>query len=120
MENWYCAGLAGDRGRTGRALAASLALALVTAAHAQIRTDGTLGGLAVTLEGPNFVINEALGRLAGNNLFHSFQVFSVGAAESATFLTLTPALANVISRVTTPFSLHSLWVVTSRSSLRGS
>ena len=81
-------------------LAIPLACTLVTATQAQIRTDGTLGGPAVALVGPNFLINEALGRLAGSNLFHSFQVFDVGSAESATFVTTTPALANVISRVT--------------------
>ncbi len=67
---------------------------------AQIRTDGTLGRPALTLAGPDFVIGEALGRLAGNNLFHSFQAFNVGSSESATFITTTPGLTNVISRVT--------------------
>jgi len=81
-------------------LAIPLACSMVTATQAQIRTDGTLGGPVVALAGPNFLINETLGRLAGSNLFHSFQVFNVGNAESATFVTTTPALANVVSRVT--------------------
>ena len=81
------------------ALAVTLACASVVPAQAQIRTDGTLGP-AMSLSGPNFRINEALGRLAGSNLFYSFQVFNVGSAESATFITTTAGLANVISRVT--------------------
>jgi filamentous hemagglutinin family protein len=86
--------------RRGWLLAIPLACTVVTAGEAQIRTDGTLGGPAVALAGPNFLINEALGRLAGSNLFHSFQVFNVGSVESATFVTTTAGLANVISRVT--------------------
>ena len=80
--------------------AAGLAATFACAASAQIRTDGTLGGPARTLSGPNFTIGEALGRLAGSNLFHSFELFNVGFGESATFVTTTPGLANVVSRVT--------------------
>lgn len=67
---------------------------------AQIRTDGSLGRAATTLQGPNFLIPESMGRLAGKNLFHSFQTFNVHTGESATFTTSSPGLANVISRVT--------------------
>ncbi len=81
-------------------LAISLVCAFPTAAQAQIRTDGTLGRPAVGLTGPSFLITEALGRLAGSNLFYSFQVFNVGNAESATFVTTTAGLTNLISRVT--------------------
>jgi filamentous hemagglutinin family protein len=93
------------RGRT-RSVRKDCLLTLVTfcflgtSAEAQIRTDGTLGGVATTLSGPNFRVTEALGRLAGSNLFYSFSVFNVGNAESATFVTTTAGLANVISRVT--------------------
>ncbi len=81
--------------------ATALAIALSgTLATAQIRTDGTLGGPAMALPGPSFQISEALGRLAGSNLYHSFLVFNVGSGESATFATTTPGLANVVSRVT--------------------
>ena len=83
-----------------RSVALALAGAFAVATEAQIRTDGTLGGPSVALSGPSFLIGEALGRLAGSNLFHSFQVFNVGTKESATFVTTTPGLANVISRVT--------------------
>src|SRR2546430_2064249 len=81
-------------------LAISLVCASLTVAQAQIRTDGTLGRPAVGLTGPSFLITEALGRLAGSNLFYSFQVFNVGNAESATFITTTAGLTNLISRVT--------------------
>src|SRR5256714_4011704 len=81
-------------------LAISLVCAFFTAAQAQIRTDGTLGRPAVALTGPSFLITEALGRLAGSNLFYSFQVFNVGNAESATFITTTAGLSSLISRVT--------------------
>jgi filamentous hemagglutinin family protein len=49
---------------------------------------------------PNFLISQSLGKLSGNNLFQSFATFNVGSGESATFVTTTPGLANVISRVT--------------------
>ncbi|HSV54016.1 MAG TPA: filamentous hemagglutinin N-terminal domain-containing protein [Burkholderiaceae bacterium] len=84
-------------------LAGSVALgvaALPAAALAQIRTDGSLGQPAASLAGPRFLIPESLGRLSGNNLFHSFQFFNVHTGESAQFSTSTPGLANVISRVT--------------------
>jgi filamentous hemagglutinin family protein len=67
---------------------------------AQIRTDSSLGRAATTLNGPNFLIPESLGKLAGRNLFHSFQTFHVQTGEAAHFTTSTPGLANVISRVT--------------------
>ncbi len=79
-----------------------LALACALLCHgaaAQIRTDGTVGPAQV-LQGPAYQIPQALGRLAGANLFHSFSAFSVGSGESATFTTSTPGIANVISRVT--------------------
>src|SRR2546421_9107192 len=81
-------------------LAMSLLCAFLTAAQAQIRTDGTLGRPAVGLTGPSFLITEALGRLAGSNLFYSFQGFNVGNTEAATFTTTTAGLTNLISPVT--------------------
>ena len=77
----------------------ALFAALPFAAAGQIRTDASLGRPAASLAGPSYVISQDLGRLAGRNLFHSFQVFNVGPGESATF-TATADLANVISRVT--------------------
>ncbi|MES2260131.1 MAG: filamentous hemagglutinin N-terminal domain-containing protein [Pseudomonadota bacterium] len=76
------------------------ALAVHGAACAQIRTDASLGQAARNLTGPDYRIPEALGKLAGNNLFHSFERFNIGAGESATFTTRTPGIANVVSRVT--------------------
>ena len=78
-----------------------LAICLVPGAmlHAQIRTDGSLGA-AQSLSGPSYQIPQSLGKLAGNNLFHSFQTFNIGSGQSATFSTASPAVANVISRVT--------------------
>jgi len=49
------------------------------------RTPQTLGGPS----NPNFVIPESLGKLAGNNLFHSFSTFNIDKGESATFTTST-------------------------------
>lgn len=78
-----------------------LAGALASAGtHAQIRTDGSLGQPALTLSGPNYAITQALGRVAGNNLFHSFQTFNLAAGEAANFSTSSPNISNVISRVT--------------------
>lgn len=73
---------------------------LGTGAQAQIRTDGSLGPAAQTLTGPNYSIPQTLGKLTGNNLFHSFQTFNLASGEAANFSTTSPTLANVISRVT--------------------
>jgi filamentous hemagglutinin family protein len=67
---------------------------------AQIRTDASLGHAPQTLNGPTYLIPETLGKLAANNLFHSFQTFSVRSGEVASFSTTTPGIAHVISRVT--------------------
>src|SRR5882724_2157630 len=73
---------------------------LPAAVGAQITIDGSLRpGTAGPLTGPNFVIGSGVGRTVGNNLFHSFGQFNVGAAESATF-TGPASIGNVISRVT--------------------
>ena len=81
-------------------LAALLQLGLVLNASAQIRTDSSLGLAAQTLVGPAYTIPQSIGRLAGSNLFHSFEAFTVLSGQSANFTTSTPGLANVISRVT--------------------
>jgi filamentous hemagglutinin family protein len=82
------------------ALAVSFFCAGADSVLAQIRTDGSLGHAAQTLNGPNYLIPETLGKLSGNNLFQSFQTFNVRSGESAIFSTVTPGIANVISRVT--------------------
>jgi len=76
-----------------------LVLALVsTITHAEAVPDGSLGP-ADALQGPDYVINQDLGRTAGNNLFHSFETFNVNTGESATFFS-SPSIENIISRVT--------------------
>lgn len=80
--------------------AALLLLALAAPAAAQIVTDASLGRPSQALPGPYYNIPESLGKLAGGNLFHSFQTFNVGTGEYATFTTDTPTINNVISRVT--------------------
>ncbi len=82
------------------ARAAALACFVATQAGAQIATDASLGQAARSLSGPAYSIPQSLGRLAGSNLFHSFQTFNIGSGESATFTTAAPGIANVISRVT--------------------
>ena len=72
----------------------------VAPASAQIRTDTSLGRPAQTLNGPNYLIPQTLGVVAGNNLFHSFQTFNIQTGESAVFTTASASLANVIARVT--------------------
>lgn len=88
--------------RVGLVSAVALGCLGVTAAQAQvatdIRTDGRLGA-ALTLPGPKAEIPASLGRQAGKNLFHSFERFSIGTNDIATF-TGPPGLDNVISRVT--------------------
>lgn len=63
-----------------------------------IRTDGTLGP-RVSLKGPAAEIPAAYGRIAGRNLFHSFERFDIGTGEAATF-TGPAGIDNVLSRVT--------------------
>lgn len=65
-----------------------------------IRIDGSTGVAAQTLKGPDYQIDQSLGRLAGANLFHSFQFFSLSPQETATFTTQQAGIAHVISRVT--------------------
>lgn len=71
-------------------------------AGADITVDGSLGGPAELLDGPNYVIPASLGQQSGNNLFHSFGEFNIAAKESATFTAngATGPINNVLSRVT--------------------
>ncbi|MEO8858133.1 MAG: filamentous hemagglutinin N-terminal domain-containing protein, partial [Burkholderiaceae bacterium] len=77
-----------------------LQLGLLASTSAQIRTDSSLGHAAQTLAGPAYTIPQSIGKIAGNNLFHSFEAFNIGSGQSANFTTSSPGLANVISRVT--------------------
>lgn len=72
--------------------------AISLASNADVVTDGSVG-LAGPLAGPAFAIPESLGIVRGVNLLHSFDRFSIGAGENATFTT-NSALQNVIARVT--------------------
>ncbi|MCC0176808.1 filamentous hemagglutinin N-terminal domain-containing protein, partial [Waterburya agarophytonicola K14] len=65
-------------------------------AIAQVTTDGTTG-TTVTVDGNNFEINN--GTTNGNNLFHSFQDFSVPGGGQA-FFNNAPEISNILSRVT--------------------
>jgi len=72
----------------------------VQTASAQIVTDGSLGA-RVNLGGDGALIRGELGQRSGENLFHSFDRFSVGSGERATF-GLPDGVGRVISRVTGP------------------
>jgi filamentous hemagglutinin family protein len=70
------------------------------AAPKGIRLDGSIGAPAQVLPGPIYNITQGLGKLAGDNLFFSFQYFNVGTGETALYTTTSPGINNVISRVT--------------------
>jgi filamentous hemagglutinin family protein len=65
---------------------------------AEVVTDGSVGP-AQSLSGPDYLVADNIGTTVGQNLFHSFQAFSIFQGESATF-TGPDHIANVISRVT--------------------
>lgn len=67
-------------------------------AGAQVSTDGTAGERRA-LSGPDYRIDADLGTVAGDNLFHSFEAFSIDTGESATFAG-PAAVDDVIARVT--------------------
>ena len=66
------------------------------AAIAQVNPDGTTS-TTVENDGSNFIIND--GDIAGDNLFHSFQNFSVPNGGSAIFNN-SDSISNIFSRVT--------------------
>ncbi|MCB1886069.1 MAG: filamentous hemagglutinin N-terminal domain-containing protein [Rhodocyclaceae bacterium] len=86
------------RGTSTTALLAVL-LTSATAGAQSIATDGSVGP-AVTLSGPAYDIPQSLGRVSGGNLFHSFERFGLAGGESARFSTDSPAIGNVLARVT--------------------
>jgi filamentous hemagglutinin family protein len=65
----------------------------------QITFDGSIGGPAGSLSGPNFQIPHTRGEIAGGNLFHSFSTFDLGRGQSATF-TGPASVDNILARVT--------------------
>jgi filamentous hemagglutinin family protein len=89
----------GGEGRPVQTGVTSLILALaVTTGNSQIVVDSKFGSPG-PLTGPNFSIPADLGRIHGNNLFHSFSQFNVNAGESATF-TGPGNINNILARVT--------------------
>jgi filamentous hemagglutinin family protein len=75
---------------------------------AEVVTDRTLGGSKGPV-GPGtipgvgtttYYITDALGKQAGQNLFHSFSSFNIGKGESTTFTSAANGIRNVVSRVT--------------------
>lgn len=73
-------------------------LLLAPLAQAGAVTDGSTG--AVQTLGGRFTVPQALGRVQGANLFHSFTRFGIEPGEVATFTTQDPGLRQVIARVT--------------------
>ena len=70
-------------------------------AAAQITLDGSMGGGARALTGPNYTIDSVVGQTRSGNLFHSFGKFNILTGESATFTNSQPtSISNVFSRVT--------------------
>src|SRR5262245_11234035 len=74
----------------------------LTVSQAQVRTtltpDSTLG-TTVTPKGNFYTIGGGTRPGQGPNLFHSFDRFSIGTGDTASF-TGPPGIANIVSRVT--------------------
>jgi filamentous hemagglutinin family protein len=82
-------------------LLTTCAFGLFCPAGAEVVLDGSLGGPAGPLSGPDYQIleNQGVRPGGGPNLFHSFTSFNISTGESATF-SGSPTIANVIARVT--------------------
>lgn len=78
-------------------------LAVFTATSAQAQSQLTPAadetGSVVTQQGSRFDITAGSHSANGANLFHSFEEFSVGTGDHATFVT-TPTVQNILTRVT--------------------
>jgi filamentous hemagglutinin family protein len=70
------------------------------AGPAGVKLDGSIGAAAQVLAGPTYNITQNLGKLAGGNLFFSFQYFNIATGQTALYTTTSPGINNVISRVT--------------------
>ncbi|MCI0507240.1 MAG: filamentous hemagglutinin N-terminal domain-containing protein [Gammaproteobacteria bacterium] len=67
--------------------------------NADVTFDTSFGGTADTLNGSTMEITADRGRLAGNNLFHSFSEFNVNTGQTANF-SGPNNVQNIFSRVT--------------------
>ncbi|MGL5875859.1 MAG: filamentous hemagglutinin N-terminal domain-containing protein [Xenococcaceae cyanobacterium] len=76
---------------------AAIYLATINCARSQVAADGTLSTTVTSDDDRNFIVNE--GEQLGNNLFHSFQEFSVP-TNGSVYFNNSSAIANIISRVT--------------------
>ena len=79
----------------------TIAVAIATgncALSQNITLDGSLGS-ADTLDGPDYLIPQAVGQTVDSNLFHSFEKFSIDAHESAGFQSAAN-IRNILLRVT--------------------
>jgi filamentous hemagglutinin family protein len=79
------------------------AIIYASAPHAQIIHDTSLGGPRTDVgKGPNLLIDPALGKIQGANLFYSFEQFNVLQKQTATFEGPSNGapISNVVSRVT--------------------
>ena len=74
-----------------------ISLTILNPASAQVINDSTLTTNVTTEDNRNFVVND--GEQAGNNLFHSFEQFSVP-TDGSVFFDNSLAIQNIISRVT--------------------
>jgi len=78
----------------------SVLICFLAQPKAEIITDGSLSPTQnISLNNNEYTIIQDLGKIAGNNLFHSFQEFNLDAGETATF-SGNGNIQNVISRVT--------------------
>ena len=80
----------------------TLAIGATSVAWAGATTDGSVGpaqSYGNAFGTPDFIIPDSIGTTVDNNLFHSFNDFSISAGESATF-TGPGTISNVLTRVT--------------------
>ena len=84
----------------GIILTTLLCFKVYAAGPAGVKLDGSIGAAAQVLAGPTYNITQNLGKLAGGNLFFSFQYFNIATGQTALYTTTSPGINNVISRVT--------------------